>query len=89
MWRRIAASLFEPVDKHGLYVTIFLRAEIFFHDSREKCEVKPAKSYSAASNVSAPPRSTDTSRLTPRSTIVTPNSRCIRLIVAALCVTIR
>ena len=45
--------------------------------------------YSPASNPVARPRSTETSRLTPRSTIVTPNRRCIRLIVAALWVTIR
>ena len=45
--------------------------------------------YSAASRLSAPPRSTETSRLTPRSTIVTPNRRCIRAIVTALWVTIR
>ena len=45
--------------------------------------------YSAASRRSAPPRSTLTRRLTPFSTIVTPNRRCIRLIVTALWVTIR
>ncbi len=46
-------------------------------------------SYYAASSCSAPPKSTLTRRLTPRSTIVTPNRRCMRLIVTALCVTIR
>ncbi len=45
--------------------------------------------HSAASKVSAACKSTETSRLTPRSIIVTPNNRCIRLIVTALCVTIR
>ena len=45
--------------------------------------------YSAANNSSAPSRSTLTSRETPRSTMVTPNRRCIRLIVTALWVTIR
>ena len=45
--------------------------------------------YSAANNCSAPPRSTDTRRLTPRSTMVTPNKRCMRDMVTALWVTIR
>ena len=45
--------------------------------------------YSAASNSSAPPRSTLTRRLTPFSIIVTPNRRCILLMVTALWVTIR
>jgi uncharacterized protein len=49
----------------------------------------PVLIYSAASSSSAPPRSTETSRLTPRSTMVTPNRRCMRLIVTALWVTIR
>ena len=48
-----------------------------------------AAGHSAASSRSALPRSTLTRRLTPFSTIVTPNRRCIRLIVTALCVTIR
>ena len=43
------------------------------------------RGYSAAaSNCSAPPRSTLTRRLTPRSIIVTPNRRCMRAIVTAL-----
>ena len=46
------------------------------------------KAYSAASSA-ASPRSTLTSRETPFSAIVTPNKRCIRLIVTALWVTIR
>ncbi len=51
----------------------------------------PGLSYSAASS---PPSARPegpllTSRLTPLSTIVTPNSRCMRLIVTALWVTIR
>ncbi len=45
--------------------------------------------HSAASNVSAACKSTETNRLTPRSIMVTPNRRCIRLIVTALWVTIR
>ena len=45
--------------------------------------------HSAANSASAPPRSTLTRRLTPFSTIVTPNRRCMRLIVTALWVTIR
>ena len=45
--------------------------------------------YSAANNCSAPPRSTLTNRDTPCSTMVTPNSRCMRLMVTALWVTIR
>lgn len=48
-----------------------------------------SESYSAANNSSAPPRSTETRRLTPCSTMVTPNRRCIRLIVTALWVTMR
>jgi len=50
--------------------------------------MRPAHTYSAAISAAAP-RSTETSRLTPCSTIVTPNRRCMRLIVAALWVTIR
>jgi len=52
-------------------------------------ETSGSPGHSAASSDSAPPRSTETSRLTPRSIIVTPNSRCMRLIVTALWVTIR
>src|SRR3546814_10121497 len=49
----------------------------------------PIFSYSAARRASAPPRLTDTRRLTPRSTMVTPNSRCMRAIVTALWLTMR
>ena len=45
--------------------------------------------YSAARSSSAPPRSTLTNRLMPFSIIVTPNNLCIRLMVTALCVTMR
>lgn len=50
---------------------------------------KVTRCQTAASKVVAPPRSTETRRLTPCSTMVTPNKRCIRLIVTALWVTIR
>ena len=49
---------------------------------------KSILAYSAASSA-ASPRSTLTRRETPFSAIVTPNRRCIRLIVTALWVTIR
>src|SRR5690606_1656355 len=58
-------------------------------DPRIGAASRGCRSHSAARSSSAPPRSTLTSRLTPFSTMVTPNSRCIRLIVTALWVTIR
>ena len=67
---------------------------VVLHPSRQSLgraqdSIARALRHSAASSRSAPPRSTETSRLTPCSIIVTPNSRCIRLIVTALWVTIR
>ena len=87
----VGDAAFEPGER----VAIF-RAEMHVADMEQADHHRPtpaiamvSERYSAASSVSAPPKSTDTSRLTPRSTIVTPNSRCIRLIVTALWVTIR
>ncbi len=47
------------------------------------------RAYSAAINRSAAPRSTETRREMPCSAMVTPNRRCMRLIVTALWVTMR
>ena len=78
---------FEPAKANASYSQQYseIRSGLFI-----ACADFIAKSdYSAASSSSAPPRSTETIRLTPRSTMVTPNSRCIRLMVTALWVTMR
>jgi len=76
------AGLCQPVERdiYDCYVTCFWPVQVPDHVN-----------YSPdwASNCSAALRSTLTRRDTPRSTMVTPNRRCIRLIVTALWVTTR
>ncbi len=77
----------------GIHVAAILGAATIFLGGeagvRPPAPAAAGLTHSAASRLSAPPRSTLTSRLTPFSIIVTPNRRCMRLIVTALWVTIK
>ena len=80
----IGGQLAKPEIEDAALVACGERLEAGFGIIHDKAPI-----HSAASSSSAAVRSTLTSRETPFSTMVTPNRRCMRLIVTALWVTIR